>query len=50
LENFVVVDAHKAKPEGKMPRREIQVLFALGEGGRQIELLGETPVIPSEAK
>src|SRR4051812_7697672 len=30
----------KRKPEGKMPRHQIQVLFALAEWGRQIELRG----------
>jgi hypothetical protein len=39
LEDFVVVNAHKKeKPEGRMPRREIQVLFALGRWRRQIVL------------
>ena len=45
LEDFVVVDAHKEKPEGKCAGREIQVLFAPEKRRRQIELDCDAPLL-----
>ena len=50
LEDFVVVNAHKAEPEGKMPGEKFRCYLRRRDRGRQIEFDSGLKMSPTELR